>query len=56
MNAWGRLPYTIYPSNFTDAAEMSMHDLRVAPGRTYRYYAGTPLFEFGAGLSLTNFR
>ena len=38
MNAWGRLPYTIYPSNFTKAAEMSMHDLRVAPGRTYRYY------------------
>jgi hypothetical protein len=32
---------------------MSMHDLRVAPGRTYRYYE-TPLFEFGSGLTLTD--
>ena len=33
---------------------MSMHDLRAPPGRTYRYYP-TPLFEFGSGLSLTDF-
>ena len=25
------------------------------PGRSYRYYTGKPLFEFGTGLSLTNF-
>jgi len=53
MNAWGRLPYTIYPKNFTEVADMSMHDLRVPPGRTYRYYE-TPLFEFGSGLTLTS--
>ena len=26
-----------------------------SPGRTYRYYQGTPLFAFGTGLSLTTF-
>ena len=45
--------YTIYPANFTAATPMSEHDLRVAPGRTYRYYRD-PLFAFGTGLSLTN--
>ena len=30
-NAWGRLPYTIYPNKFTDETPMSMHDLRVSP-------------------------
>jgi len=52
-NAWGRLPYTIYPNKFTEETPMSMHDLRVSPGRTYRYYR-EPLFAFGTGLSLTN--
>jgi len=31
---------------------MNMTD---APGRTYRYYTGTPLYEFGYGLSYTTF-
>ena len=31
---------------------MSMHDLRVYPGRTYRYYSNAT-FEFGQGLSLS---
>ena len=26
-NAWGRMPYTIYPKNFSDAAPMVEHDL-----------------------------
>lgn len=25
------------------------------PGRGYRYFTGTPVFEFGAGLSYTTF-
>merc|ERR1719440_143807 len=51
-NRWGRLPYTIYPKSFMDAAQMTEHDLRAAPGRTYRYYPN-PVFAFGHGLSLT---
>ena len=46
---------TIYPSKFTDETPMSMHDLRVSPGRTYRYYR-EPLFAFGTGLTLTEWR
>lgn len=37
QNRWGRLPYSIYHSAFTDASPMTEHDLRVAPGKTYRY-------------------
>jgi len=34
---------------------MNNYDMVASPGRTYRYYRGKPLFEFGAGLSLTTF-
>ena len=35
---------------------MSNYDMSAWPGRTYKYYAArTPLYEFGHGLSLTNF-
>jgi len=51
-NKWGRLPYTIYPKSFVNEADMTMHDLRSPPGRTYRYYRN-PLYPFGFGGSLT---
>ncbi len=54
-NAWGRMPYTVYPANFTDEAEMTEHDLRVEPGRTYRYYRN-PTFAFGEGLTTTSWK
>ena len=38
---------------FVNETPMAMHDLRVSPGRTYRYYRN-PLFPFGFGLSLTS--
>jgi len=53
-NRWGRMPYTIYPESFQEEASMLEHDLRVTPGRSYRYYRN-PTFAFGHGLSLTNF-
>ncbi len=34
---------------------MSNYDMSVFPGRTYKYYVGTPLFAFGHGLSYTTF-
>ena len=50
-NPGGRLPVTFYKSSdqLPDFKDYSMK------ARTYRYFRGTPLFEFGYGLSYTNF-
>jgi len=47
----GRLPVTFYAatSDLPPFTDYSMH------GRTYRYFAGTPLYPFGYGLSYTRF-
>jgi beta-glucosidase len=47
----GRLPITFYSSNnkLPDFQDYSMQ------GRTYRYFAGTPLYPFGHGLSYSQF-
>lgn len=29
--------------------------MRVSPGRTYKFYTGTPVYAFGTGLSYTTF-
>lgn len=50
-NPSGRLPVTVYKSldQVPDFQDYSM------AGRTYRYFQGTPLYEFGYGLSFTNY-
>lgn len=55
----GRLPVTWYPSDFT---KIPMTDMRMRPeptsgypGRTYRFYTGEKVFEFGDGLSYSNY-
>jgi len=59
-NPGGRLPYTLYPGNFVNVANMLDRYMRPNttsgnPGRTYRFYTGTPVFEYGSGLSYTTF-
>ena len=42
---------------YKDPLPWNLTDMSISTGigRTYRYFTGTPLFEFGHGLSLTNF-
>lgn len=60
-NRWGKLPVTMYPEGYVEQLpQMGAHTgtayaMSHAPGRSYRYYTGTPLFQFGEGLSLTTF-
>jgi beta-D-xylosidase 4 len=54
----GRLPQTQYPSSFI--AEVPMTDMSLRPGehnpgRTYKWFNGTAIYEFGHGLHYTNF-
>ena len=54
----GRLPVTQYPADYVN--EVPMTDMALRPslnnlGRTYKWYSGTPVYEFGYGLHFTNF-
>lgn len=48
----GRLPLTFY-RGLLDLPPFDDYSMK---GRTYRYYTGTPVYPFGAGLSYTSFR
>ena len=47
----GRLPVTVYRS----AADVPPFDDYAMKGRTYRFFAGAPLYPFGHGLSYSRF-
>jgi beta-glucosidase len=50
-NPAGRLPVTFYTSE-NELPEFANYNMK---GRTYRYYTGSPLYEFGYGLSYSKF-
>lgn len=50
-NPGGRLPLTFYKS----IDQIPAFDNYDMSGKTYRYFKGEPLYEFGYGLSFTNF-
>jgi beta-D-xylosidase 4 len=57
-NPAGRLPVTIYPASYVDAVsmfDMQMRPSPTNPGRTYKFYTGQAVYEFGYGLSYTTF-
>jgi len=60
VNPSGRLPFTMHNGNFIN--ENSFLDMHMRPGsspattgRTYRFYTGKPVYEFGYGGSYTTF-
>ena len=57
-NPGGRLPFTMYPAAYVNTVsmfDMGMRPSSKNPGRTYKFYTGQAVFEFGSGLSYTTF-
>ena len=44
-----------YPADYVNQISFFDMSMRDSPGRTYKFYTGTPVFEFGQGLSYTTF-
>lgn len=58
-NPGGRLPVTWYPESFIKVPMNNMNmradHSHQYPGRTHRFYTGKAVYEFGHGLSYTNY-
>eukprot|EP01052_Picozoa_sp_SAG31_P050137 SAG31_NODE_11311_length_1043_cov_1.034958_1_plen_189_part_00 len=51
----GVMPWTTYPDAYTSQVAMTDMAMRAGPGRTYRFYSGTPTFPFFFGKTYTSF-
>lgn len=54
----GKLPVTWYPADYVNQVPMTDQSMRPSannPGRTYKFYSGTPVYPFGQGLSYSTF-
>jgi len=54
-NPGGKLPVTWYKKDYINQVSMLDMNMSKAPGRTYKYFTGTPTWPFGYGLSYTQF-
>ncbi|GMY17254.1 probable beta-D-xylosidase 7 [Fagus crenata] len=56
-NPGGKLPVTWYPQDYIKVpmTDMRMRPSSGYPGRTYRFYKGEKVFDFGYGLSYSKF-
>ncbi|GJJ07765.1 hypothetical protein Clacol_001970 [Clathrus columnatus] len=54
----GRLTTTQYPASYISLpmTDMSLRPSATSPGRTYKWYNGTAIYEFGHGLHYTTFK
>jgi hypothetical protein len=55
FNPSGRLPWTMYPADYVSQVDFTSMSMRDGPGRSYRFYTGNAVYQFGTGMSYTNF-
>jgi len=54
-NPSGRLTTMIYPADFVNQVSFLSYNMSQGPGKSYRFYSGTPIYDFGDGMSYTSF-